>query len=68
MTASASVYALCGGMDLREEDVTKWLGRMGALRVPGRAAANGAAGTERSSSEVAASRDLLLMHGVNLRA
>lgn len=58
VTAWASVYALCGGMDLREEDVSRWLRRIGALRAPGQAAAaSGAAGTENSSSEVAASPD-----------
>ena len=54
MAAWASVYALCGGMDMREEDVTKWLRRVGALRAPGQAAAaSGAAGVGDTSSEVA---------------
>lgn len=61
VTAWASVYALCGGMDLREEDVTKWLRRIGALRAPGQAAAaSGAAAAEQDSSEVAMSSPFLL--------
>ena len=69
MAACASVYALCGGMELHEEDITRWLRRVGALRAPGQAAApSGAPATDNSSSEVAASRNLMLMHGVELRA
>ena len=59
MTARASVQSFTEGEDLREEDVTLWLRRAGALRASGQTAApTDAAGTENASSEVAAWPDL----------
>ena len=73
MTAQATAYSFSDGMDLREEEVTAWLRRVGALRAPGQtavaAAASRGARAQDGSSEVVARHVLTpSLHGVYVGA